>query len=253
MYKRLGLFLWVLVGLLPGWRLAQAQVNIPAESAKIQAAYRGQAYLSFDVRYSYALETTPMAITDSMQGSFKLAGNQYWGVLDSMEFMQNDRFAISVYKTGHLMGVDSPMAMYPAAIQFTMLDSLLGKGGYTISQSNSGAIKSLHIRFSNPDMPYKDFTIKYDSSNYWVKQVVYTIRKDVYDGDDEAALSNADNGSSYVVITADYLHYSTAAFDETVFESERYFLASGGAYMPAMAFAGYDIMVSSPSLLKKIP
>lgn len=267
MRKRLVLFFGVLVGLMPMRLLVQAQVasnpqqladrgvwDIATESAKIQAAYKAPAYLSFDVRYSYALEAAPMVITDSVQGSFKLAGNQYWGILDSMEFMQNDRFAISVYKEGHLMGVDSPTALYPSAIPLSLLDSLVGKKGYTIIQSVSGPNKVLSMRFLDPNMPYKDFTVKYDSSNYWIKQIVYTIRKDVYDADgsDELPSTNADDGPAYVVITADYLNYSTAVFSPTIFESERYFLASSGEYMPTTAFAGYDILVSSPGLLKKI-
>jgi hypothetical protein len=265
MRKGLVLFFGILVGLLPVWQLVQAQVasypqqpadrgvwDIATESAKIQAAYKAPAYLSFDVRYSHALEATPMVITDSVQGSIKLAGNQYWGILDSMEFMQNDRFAISVYKEGHLMGVDSPTALYPSAIPLTLLDSLVGKKGYTISQSVSGPNKVLSMRFLDPNMPYKDFTVKYDSSNYWIKQIVYTIRKDVYDADGSDELPNTDGGPAYVVITANYLNYSTAAFSATIFESERYFLASSGEYMPTTAFAGYDILVSSPGLLKKI-
>ena len=124
-----------------------SQINLSLESAQIQAAYKTPAFLSFNVKYTSALETTPTVLDDSTMGSFKISGNNYWGNLDSTEFMQNGSYAVYLYKSNKIMNINNPRIVYPQVANFSLLDSLLGKNNYAAALSTSGINKVITITF----------------------------------------------------------------------------------------------------------
>ena len=78
---------------------------VPQEVAKIQAAYKNQQHLSFTVQYRYTKADEPTLTLDSAAGAFKISGNSYWGILDSMEFIQNDKYNIMLEKETRLIRI----------------------------------------------------------------------------------------------------------------------------------------------------
>ncbi len=227
---------------------AGAQVNIPYESAKIQLAYKNPAYLSFNVKYTYAYETTPTTILDSSTGSFKISGTYYWGSIDSTEFMQNSSYSIMAYKPGKLMNINNPATVYPQIANFSTLDSLLGKSGYTSSLTNSGANKLITLTFSDPNNPYKNFKVYYDSTSNLVTQISYTIRENFLSYDDNYNQSASGSSSPYVIVKADYINYQTTAFSNTVFLTSNYFVITGGVYYPQSPYSAYEVFLAAPNL-----
>jgi len=225
-----------------------AQVNLTGESVKIQLAYKNPAYLSFDVKYTYAEESAPSTVVDSSEGNFKISGTYYWGTIDSAEFMQNSSYAVMLYKPGKLISVNNPLTVYPQIANFSTLDSLLGKSGYTSSLTTVGSDKLITLTFSDPDNPYKNFKVYYDSTSSLVSKIVYTIRGDFLPSEENYNQSATGSTSDYVIVTALYTNYSTSAFSNTVFNTGNYFLINNGYYNPQPPYNDYEIFLGSPNL-----
>ena len=225
-----------------------AQVNIPNESIKIQMAYKNPAYLTFNVKYTYAAEATPTVFDDSTMGTFKISGTYYWGNLDSLEFMQNGSYAVYLYKPNKIMSINNPATVYPQIANFTLFDSLIGKNNYTSGLTYSGVNKIITMTFSNPDFPYKNYSVWYDSTSYLVNKIIYTIREDFTEYTDSYNRSVGSNTSDYTIITANYTNYQTTAFTNTIFNTVNYFVIFGGVYYPQSPYTNYEIFLASPNL-----
>jgi hypothetical protein len=217
----------------------------------MQMAYKNPAYLSFDVRYTYAAETDPGTVLDSSMGTFKISGTYYWGLIDSTEYMQNSSYSVVLYKPEKLMRVSNPSTMYPEIANFSAFDSLVGKNNYSTTQSASGSDKSVLLTFTNTaDYPYKSFKISYDSITHFVKQIVYVIREDFNDFADSYNRKATGNTSPYMIIKADYSNYQTSAFSNTIFNTGNYFLLNGNTYSPQPPYGNYEVFIASPNLIK---
>jgi hypothetical protein len=230
-----------------------AQLNIPVESSKMQMAYKNQAYLSFNIKYTYAAETDPNTIIDSSMGTVKMSGNYYWGTMDSLEFMQNNSYNLVLYKSEFLMRIGNPEPVYPQIINFSMFDSLVGKNNYTISNTVNGSVKNLELTFSSPAFlfPYKNYKVSYDSITHFVNQISYTINDEVIDSQESYnKLVSGGPLTEYVIVTANFTNYQTAPFSTTVFNSSNYFLQSGKVFTPQPPYQSYEVFIASPNLLK---
>lgn len=217
---------------------------VPQEVAKIQAAYKNQQHLSFTVQYRYTKADEPAQALDSAGGSFKISGNSYWGTLDSMEFMQNGQYNILLEKETHLIRIAEPQDVYPQVINFSMFDSAARtqpgeKESYLVSTETVGEEKKLTIRFTNPNLPYKECSITYNSLSYLVKKLSYTARNT----DEEY------NNGEMVTVTAVFSNYSTAVFDGDVFSSSRYFTKEEKSFIARAPYTDYELFVASPNLL----
>jgi hypothetical protein len=228
-----------------------AQTDIPVESSKMQMAYKNQAYLSFNVKYTYAAETDPTTIIDSSTGVVKMSGNYYWGTIDSLEFMQNNSYNVVLYKTDHIMRIGNPEPVYPQIINFSMFDSLAGKNNYTMSSTAAGTVKSLQLTFTNPAFPFKNYKVSYDSITHFVNQISYTINDEVIDS--EQSYNKPVTGgplTEFVIVTARFTSYRVTPFSTTVYNSSNYFSETGKTFTPQPPFQSYEVFIASPNLLK---
>jgi hypothetical protein len=227
-----------------------AQMNIAHESAKMQMAYKNPPSLSFNVKYTYALETAPAAIIDSTFGSFKMSGSFYWGIIDSTEFMQNNSYAITLYKPDKLMRVSNPSYIYPEIANFSSFDSIIGKNNYTTSCTNSGCNKVIALVFNDVNFPYKNFSVTYDSVTNFVTQIIYVIREDFEDyGDSYNRTAEGSSVAEYIIVKATYTNYQTLSFSNTFFNTGNYFILNGGIYTPQPPYSDYEVFIASSNLL----
>lgn len=226
-----------------------AQPDILSESQKIQDAYKKAAYLSFDMRYTYAFENEPSVVEDSSLGNFRISGSRYWGTIDSAEFMQNDSFAIVVYRPGKLIHVSRPRNVYPQLTGFASLDSFVGKEGYTYSFTTKGESTTLALTFTDQSSPYKRFSLTYSPVTYQVKEMAFVIKEEYLSGEGSVGYGAAEETSGkYMLVKAAYDNYSSTAFDSTVFDVGNYFSNKEGLYVPAPQFNAYEIFLSSPDI-----
>jgi hypothetical protein len=227
-----------------------AQTDLYAESAKMQRAYKNPAYLSFDVKYTYALDSDPTAIIDSSFGSFKISGKFYWGMSDSTEYMQNSSYSVVLFRGDKLMRVSNPATVYPEVANFSSIDSLIGKNNYITNLSTSGPNRVIDMTVYDLNYHFKSMQISYDSVTNFVKSISYTIREDFYDYPDKYSRPTDGNESDYVIIKATYSNYSTSAFSTTIFNSSNYFILSENSYVPQPPFSDYEVFIASPNLIK---
>lgn len=234
--------------LLLAYTNAVAQTNLVEESAKIQQAYKNAAYLSFDMLYTYAYETAPAVILDSSSGTFKLSGSNYWGTIDSTEFLQNSRYAVMVYMPGRLINVSVPRNVYGQVSGLAALDSMIGKKGYTSSAGMEGGMKVIALAFTDPGNPYKSFKVYYDAVSYVVRQITYTVKASyISPGEDDNELPGTNRGE-YVIVKADYKNYRTDAFSDDIFNAGKYFAISDNTYRPVPPYLSYEVFIASPEL-----
>jgi hypothetical protein len=226
-----------------------AQVNIAYESAKMQLAYKNPPSLSFDVKYTYAMETDPLTIIDSSTGSFKMSGSFYWGVIDSTEFMQNNSYAVTLYKPDKMMRVSNPSFVYPQIANFSSFDSIVGKNNYTTSCTNAGCNRLISLNFTDPTFPYKNFSVRYDSVTNFVTQIIYVIREEFDDYSDSYNRTAEGSTSGYIIVKADYTNYQTAGFSNTLFSTGNYFILNGSIYTPQPPYSDYEVFIASSNLL----
>jgi hypothetical protein len=225
-----------------------AQADIVSESTKIQEAFKHPAFLSFDMKYTYAFEAEPSVMLDSSIGSFKISGNRYWGTIDSAEFMQNDSFALVVYKPGKLINVNKPKGLYPQVTGFAMLDSLVGRNGYTYSFGRQGKNRVITLLFPDKHSPYKKFSVSYDSVSYLVTGMDYIIREEYLTGEALSSDPAVNPAGRFMQVKIAFSNYQTIAFSSSVFDAGNYFIIRSGLYTASPSYEDYQVFISSPDL-----
>jgi hypothetical protein len=218
--------------------------SVSNEVTKIQAAYKNQQHLSFSVLYRYTNANNPAVVLDSAAGFFKLSGTRYWGVLDSMEFMQDSQYNVLLERESKLIRIAEPQEVYPAVINISVFDSAAkagseGKENYSIQMTTRGDERSITIQFKSSSVPYRECNIVYNSKTYLVKQLGYTINN----SDDEY------NNGEMVTVTAFFSNYSSAALEERDFSSSRYFIKKENSFVAMAPYEEFELFVASPNLL----
>jgi hypothetical protein len=222
--------------------------NLSVESVKLQNAYKNQAFLSFDVKYTYADASSPNTIIDSSFGQFKMSGEYYWGAIDSMEFMQNNNYSVLVSKSDKIMRIANPDGVYNQIINLAQFDSLIGKGNYNLNMGTTGNLKTIELVFTNSNFAFSKYKVCYDSATNWVTQIAYEIKEDIQDNEDSYGKSSS--SSTYMVVTANFTNYQTAAFTNNYYNPANYFLPVGTTYVPQAPYSDYEVFVAAPNLIK---
>lgn len=233
----------------------QTRQSLLYEVSKIQLAYKKPAYLSFDIKSTMAQEAAPGVILDSSAGSYKLSGSSYWGIEDSIEMMQNDSFMVTVIKPSKVMTVGIPSYVNPGTINFSWVDSIIGKNNYSISiTAPGGPTKAIQYTFNVTGFAYKWYKVTYDTVSHYVKEIKYAINDEFEETQDviNEPPVTVDGSTGFRIITQTYLNYSTATFNKaSIFNSANYFTIVGeSTYTPQAPYGTYEVFLTSPNLPK---
>lgn len=221
------------------------KVNLLEETSKMRNAYRQQSFLSYRIKYNITTTSHPEEILDTMSGIMKMHGDKFWGILNEIEFMQNHEYLISAYYNYRMLKVDTPSAIYPALANISFIDSLIGKDNYTLTSSVEGNNKSLLFVFKQDKFLYKTFSIVYDATTYFLKQLIYTVAAE---GGNESKYELETKGDK--LIKVDFSDYSIRNFDTNVFNTENYLHRQGDLLSPEGKFAEYQLNIGSSNVLK---
>ena len=223
-----------------------AQVGTPLEEChKIQEAYMKVDFLSYNVAYSYTPEKKPDSTYFSGKGSFKLSQSDYYGTIDSTLYMQNSLYAVMVTNANRVMHISKPDNIFPAISSMAVFDSLVQLNSIKYSITTKGRNRQIVFDFSmDPSLGYKDFRIEYDAVTYWIMAVSYTIVAE----DEEDNLPPGQE--KYITAKSVYSNYSTKPFDKAIFNSDNYFVMDENGYKTQSNYAGYEIFIASPELIK---
>jgi hypothetical protein len=236
------LILFLILGL--SFHTVCAQNPVLLECMNINKAYLSSSYLSFDIKYKYAFEATPATIEDSSMGEFKLHGYKYWGLLDSVEFMQNDSFLVALYHPEKVLSLARPAYHYSFNLPLAQWDSLFLKTDrFTYGVGVESGWKKITVDY-NAGLPYKKFEMWYDSSTYRISRIRYVISEYATH---ENFYELPDPGD-YGIVDILFSGYQTGLFDDSVFDASHYFVKSGSSYTPAVSYTNYEVFIASSGL-----
>jgi hypothetical protein len=229
------------------------ETNASADSLKVftqqvQAAYAKAAYLSFSVKYLYANAGQPGKYIDSLLGEVQMNAGRSRIIIDSIETVLTDKYAIHVVK-------DDKLIYLAAAVRGAgenpvgMLDSAFShiKGITTHLYHRDGA----HILIL--DFPagqaYTRMEISIDDRTGFFQRIGYSINTAGYVG--REMIETPDHPAPYeskgrvVILFSDY---KKGGFDDRVFQTDKFFTRTAGRYEPAGQYKDYRIYLASSNL-----
>lgn len=207
--------------------------------------YKGADHLSFDVKYRYAAEQQPTKYLDSMQGSFRLNGTNYWYQLDNTEFVANDSMMLTVFKEDKVIFINGT-SITQSAMPTAVLDSVLLMNQYNaINITQNKQEELIQVDFA-PGFMYKNVQYVIDAKTGFLKKVIATIHSvEMYD---PAVKEMFENKNEFGILEMVFSNYRTKSFDKTAFSSEKYLRKSGTEVRAGAAYSDYRIY---NSILKK--
>jgi hypothetical protein len=209
--------------------------------------YREASFLSFDIVYKYASEEKPSIYLDSMRGSYKINGSEYWYSLDSTEAMGNKDFSVILFKEDKMIYVSRPSKILPSANPLALLDSFLLKN----ENINVGILdledqQKITLEFKDERSAYKKIEYFIDKKSGLLSRMVNLVRSDQLIA--PGAQTVAERGVQYVIMETVFTHYRQKNFDEKQFDSGRYFKKEAGQFVPVTPFETYSIFLGTPNL-----
>jgi len=212
----------------------------------ISEHYRGIEYLSFDIGYKYSNEQQPGAYLDTLIGSFKISGGNYWYRLDNTEAIGNNDLLLMLFKEDQIIYLTKPSSFSVYQKPLDLIDSLL-KNNDIISSSIRTVNKQRKIvlRFK-AGMKYK--SIEYDideSSGFILKMRCIVGASALYELSVKSLLENE---NTYAVIEAEFTNYQKTAFSSDQFNLTKYFKKEGDEYIALPPYENYKIFLGTTHL-----
>lgn len=202
--------------------------------------------VSFDINYTYANESQPQILLDSLNGNIILAEGNCFSQLRNTIFLTNRRYSIAVFKEDKLMHVSRPvskdsMDITPMQIITTSIRQA-GVKSCVITDKKEEA----QIRFTfSSETAYKYMEIVLDTRNWRIQQLRYVVKS-------ELALEASEQPGGiyepYALVKAIFNHYRTDDADPAVFDERQFFTRTPTALVPVPAYEDYEVFIGSPNL-----
>jgi hypothetical protein len=146
--------------------------TVKAKLFKVNSLFDSSAYLAFDVDFRYTTAAVYGVVqNDEMQGSYILNNRNIYYRVGNTEYAQNDSFAYNIYHDDKMfmMTRGTPAtntSMFPLR---EFVDSVIGwyASSYTITLGKDSVSEIIHFTTTVDSMPYKSFSIYYDSASYF--------------------------------------------------------------------------------------
>ncbi len=206
------------------------------EIIKIAEAYRNASDLSFDVNISYADSATQTSITEQIAGSYKIHAGKYWGMIDSVEFLQGSSFNMAVYHSDSIILI-SDRQEYTSVLQLPLMDSLFREANIADMSVNdlNDSTRSLLIVF-NAQSPYHSYGLKYDIATNRIKQVKYYLTE---------MTSDTPGASGVVCVTMDFSNYSENLISDDEFNESKFVYRFADEIKLQPAYEGFRLIINT--------
>lgn len=206
--------------------------------------YRNPQYLSFDVTYTYASEQQPSTFLDTLKGSFKISGSQYWYALDQTEAVGNNDYVVMLFKEDQVMYVTKPMLSVTQNPVALMDSILLNSDSIQAHWSNTSRQKKITFRFS-PGTKYKTIEYEIDAANFITKMKCVVQATELYDPSVKELIEDKD---TYAIIEASFSNYNRSGVYTNQMDVNKYFRKEGDEFIPLPPFENYKIFLGSTNL-----
>jgi hypothetical protein len=216
---------------------------------KVCKTYSNVNYLSFKIRYTYANESYPAVVLDSLQGKIEMNKENCHMQLGTTETISNTNYNIILFKEDTLMYLSKPQSGTASFSRFSLIDSFFLKTkGLAVSMITHKGLIILTINFP-AGMDYKKIEYSIDSATYYLRKVKYLVK--TTDLLDPAAKAVADNGpmnDQWAIVESSFDNYATGQFNDTEFDDAKYFKKEGTEYKTTDDYRQYKIFKASPNL-----
>jgi hypothetical protein len=208
--------------------------------------YQMSKYLSFDVTYHYSAEKDPHAYLDSLRGSYRLNGNDYWYSLDSTEVSNYQGTCVLLFKEDHIMYLLPANSRKKNVDFLAAMDSLLShmQGAAPVLADVAGERKVL-FNFGSTT-PYKSIEYTIDKSSGFITRIREVVKSDqLYD---PSVRGKIEGEIPYAIVDMDFSNYRSGTFDDRQLDTARYFKKDGQQYITVAPYDEYKIFLGAPNL-----
>jgi len=208
--------------------------------------YRGSSYLSFDVTYRYAAESNPGLYLDSLHGSYRLNGNDYWYSLDSTEVVSYQGTCVLLFKEDHIMYLVPPNSRKKEVDFMVALDSLLlHPGGMAPVLREEGDVRKVLLTFEGRPV-CKSIEYSIDKRSGYITRIRQVVKSDqLYD---PSVRGRIEGEIPYAVVDMDFSNYRSGAFGDRQLDTAQYFKKEGQQYVSVAPYDEYKIFLGAPNL-----
>jgi hypothetical protein len=208
--------------------------------------YQTSRYLSFNVTYRYSTQQNPGVYLDSLKGSYRLNGMDYWYSLDSTEVASYHGTCVLLFREDHLMYL-TPADAHKKNVDFvTALDSLLSHlEGMKPVLSDGPLERKVTIAF-NGQGAFKSIEYSIDRNSGFITRIRQVVKSDqLYD---PSVRGKIEGGVPYAIVDMDFTDYSSGAFDDKQLDTAQYFKKDGEQYVSVAPYDEYKIFLGAPNL-----
>lgn len=215
------------------------------------AKYRQAQYLSFDIVYRYAAESSPRVYLDSLKGQYKMHGNRYWSIIDNRESVYDTRMLLMRFEEDSIIYLAKPGAAstQPGAggPVLTMLDSMLFHNkDITYSYGETNTEQLVTMSFAGA-VACRRMTWHVDRATGLLTKLVSLVRSEqLYDPSVRPQITEA--AASYVIVETNYSNYRQGAFTEGIFDLGKYIKKEGQGYVTVAPYERYKVFIGTPGL-----
>lgn len=227
---------------------AGGQDSLKAFTQKVSRAYARTAYLSFHVKYLYANANRPTDYLDSAVGCVQMNQGHSRVVIDSMETVFTDKYAIRVLRDDKLIYVSAP-APVETQNPVGMLDSIFAHmAGLDARLYRQKEEDVLILKFPTGG-PYTQMVIHVDDKSGYFSRIDYMVNAVGLVGQEMIERPGhpapyQSSGRVYVLFS----DYQKGHFDDRLFSADNFFTRMAGKYTPSDRFKDYRIFLASSNL-----
>lgn len=220
--------------------------NVINELRAASERYRNTKYLGFDINYRYYNEQQPGIYLDSLGGSFKLNGNNYWYELDNTEAIGNADLMIMLFKEDKIMYLTRPSAFSMSQNPVSMIDSFLtARTDVRYSISRERNTKRITLDFDSGSK-YKSIRYEIDAISGYISKMTCVVRaSEMYDASVKAQVEDSD---VYVVVEASFRNYRQSGFNDSLFNTTKYFKKEGEEFVALPPYDSYKVFLGTNTL-----
>ena len=236
--------LLILVSWLSNGYCQDNKARLLQEFHALSERYMGTSMLSFDIIYKYSREDKPGFYLDSLQGSFKMNGSEYWYRLDSTEAISDKDYCVLLFKADKIMYLVPPGKM-TGINPLSMLDSLLLNNIISGDITETKSEKKIILTFPAQSKCRK-VELDIDKNSGFINRTINIVKgSELYDPSIKNLL---EDDTSYAIVETSFMNYAEKSFDEKLLNSSRYFKKENNQYVAVAPYESYEIFLSTPNL-----
>ncbi len=226
----------LLLLLITGNSYAQYFDRAAEELQKIRNAYSGPGYNSFTIQYQYAMESAPEKTADALTVYFKIKGSNYYCKTDNMEFIQNDSVNAAIYHNEKTIVLTNAAAcMEKGRLLIDDWDSaFIAAHIDSVSVTGNKATRTLSFHFA-PGSAYSRCSITYNKNTFLPQRIDYIQRA-------TQSLEAGKARANGIIVTANFLEHSKAAFKETIFDYTKFIKKQNSKWATVATYKSYSVV-----------